>query len=367
MNENRELYMDALYIMFYGGVTMMAVVACIYLLFRRANAIVPEVKPPLRLRRWVGAFFALMAVGHVWWLLLSYYNILGDLWMSTAVAVTLDCLTLVPVMLAMQLAMLQDRRRPLWPLAVAMVPVAVILGVVIALRDEGILSWLRVYFLLLGIAFTLYMVYAVRQYGQWLRDNYADLEHKELWQSLIAIFVCLLVMSFYMSGSTVAGFAYIVQINDTVLLALLLWRVETLQTLDAVAAQPVVAAEESHAAPSPSFLSNIGQLLEQHCEATQLYLHHDISLVQLAEAIGTNRSYLSQHFSRNGTTYNAYINGLRIQHFVRLYHEAVAAQRPFTAQQLANECGFHSYSTFSAAFKQRMGQNVTTWMREASD
>lgn len=367
MNENRELYMDALYITFYGGVTMMAVVACIYLFFRRANAIAPEVKPPLHLRRWVGGFFALMAVGHVWWLLLSYYNILGDLWMSTAVAVTLDCLTLVPVMLAMQLAMLQDRRRPLWPLAVAMVPVAVILGVVIALRDEGILSWLRVYFLLLGITFTLYMVYAVRQYGQWLRDNYADLEHKELWQSLIAIFVCLLVMSFYMSGSTVAGFAYIVQINDTVLLALLLWRVETLQTLDAVAAQPVAAVEEPHAAPSPSFLSNIGQLLEQHCEATQLYLHHDISLVQLAEAIGTNRSYLSQHFSRNGTTYNAYINGLRIQHFVRLYHEAVATQRPFTAQQLANECGFHSYSTFSAAFKQRMGQNVTTWMREASD
>jgi hypothetical protein len=160
MNENRELYMDALYIMFYGGVTMMAVVACIYLFFRRANAIAPEVKPPLHLRRWVGAFFALMAVGHVWWLLLSYYNILGDLWMSTAVAVTLDCLTLVPVMLAMQLAMLQDRRRPLWPLAVAMVPVAVILGVVIALRDEGILSCLRVYFLLLGITFTLYMVYA---------------------------------------------------------------------------------------------------------------------------------------------------------------------------------------------------------------
>ena len=367
MNENRELYMDALYITFYGGVTMMAVVACIYLFFRRANAIAPEVKPPLHLRRWVGGFFALMAVGHVWWLLLSYYNILGDLWMSTAVAVTLDCLTLVPVMLAMQLAMLQDRRRPLWPLAVAMVPVAVILGVVIALRDEGILSWLRVYFLLSGIGFTIYLVYAVRQYDRWLRDNYADLEHKELWQSLIAIFVCLLVMSFYMSGSTVAGFAYIVQINDTVLLALLLWRVETLQTLDAVAAQPVAAAEEPHAAPSPSFLSNIGQLLEQHCEATQLYLHHDISLVQLAEAIGTNRSYLSQHFSRNGTTYNAYINGLRIQHFVNLYHEAVAAQRPFTAQQLANECGFHSYSTFSVAFKQRMGQNVTTWMREASD
>ena len=232
MNENRELYMDALYITFYGGVTMMAVVACIYLFFRRANAIAPEVKPPLHLRRWVGGFFALMAVGHVWWLLLSYYNILGDLWMSTAVAVTLDCLTLVPVMLAMQLAMLQDRRRPLWPLAVAMVPVAVILGVVIALRDEGILSWLRVYFLLSGIGFTIYLVYAVRQYDRWLRDNYADLEHKEVWQSLTFALVLFVIYTLYTSNMGALGREYLSQVLTVILVAFLLWRAETLQELE---------------------------------------------------------------------------------------------------------------------------------------
>ena len=65
-------------------------------------------------------------------------------------------------------------------------------------------------------------------------------------------------------------------------------------------------------------------------------------------------------------TYNAYINGLRIQHFVRLYQEAVAADRPFTALQLAQESGFRSYSTFAAAFKQRMGQTVKIWMCNAA-
>jgi AraC-like DNA-binding protein len=28
------------------------------------------------------------------------------------------------------------------------------------------------------------------------------------------------------------------------------------------------------------------------------------------------------------------------------------------------ESGYHSYSTFSTAFKQRMHKNVTDWMRE---
>ena len=104
-------------------------------------------------------------------------------------------------------------------------------------------------------------------------------------------------------------------------------------------------------------------MLKQRCEDGQLYLQHDLTLAQLAQAIGTNRYYLSQHFAQQGLTYNAYINGLRIRHFIRLYQQALADQRIFTAQQLAFESGFHSYSPFSAAFKQNMGMTVTAWTR----
>ena len=66
-------------------------------------------------------------------------------------------------------------------------------------------------------------------------------------------------------------------------------------------------------------------------------------------------------------TYNTYINDLRISHFISLYHEAVAARRNFTANKLANESGYRSYSTFSMAFKQRMGVSVTAWMASQPD
>jgi AraC-like DNA-binding protein len=92
-------------------------------------------------------------------------------------------------------------------------------------------------------------------------------------------------------------------------------------------------------------------------------LQHDLTISQLAQAIGTNRTYLSQYFSSQGLTYNAYINDLRINHFVSLYLESLATQRPFTAKQLAHDSGYQSYSTFSLAFKQRMRQSVTAWMR----
>jgi AraC-like DNA-binding protein len=64
-----------------------------------------------------------------------------------------------------------------------------------------------------------------------------------------------------------------------------------------------------------------------------------------------------------GTTYNAYINGLRIQHFIKLYHEAAETHQPVTAQQLAYQSGFRNYNTFSAAFKQMKGMTATEWMQ----
>ena len=121
--------------------------------------------------------------------------------------------------------------------------------------------------------------------------------------------------------------------------------------------------------PGESFhiRNSIGSLLQQHCVDKQLYLQHDLTLLQLAKAIGTNRFYLSQYFSSQGTTYNDYINDLRINHFVSLYREAVDSQRSITAQQLALESGYRSYNTFRNAFKRKTGQSVTAWMKAASE
>ena len=99
-------------------------------------------------------------------------------------------------------------------------------------------------------------------------------------------------------------------------------------------------------------------------EDTQLYVQQDLTLSQLSKAVGVNHYYLSQYFASQGTSYYAYIHDLRVRHFIARYRELAAAHEPIVAQQLAQESGYHSYSTFSTAFKQRMGQSVAAWMRE---
>ena len=372
MYEQQLVFSDSLYIMVYGGSMVFALIACIYLLFRRSNAIAPEVTPPLRLRRWVATFFAVMVMSHIsWFVLVKYCILFGDPLLNLVVAAGLDCVMLIPLIMGMLLAMLQDRRRPLWPFVLTSLPVAAIFVAIAYRHDLVLVPWLQGYFMLLTIVIFIYMAYAVRQYSLWLRNNYADLEHKEVWQSFMVLAVCLLILGLYMYSSSGMTYEYAIQVFDNVFVVILLWRVETLQTLEnlddndditeSMGLEEVAALQST--ASQINIQDNIGQLLEQYCEGGQRYLRPDITLSQLSKAIGTNRYYLSQYFTRQDTTYNAYINGLRIQHFVRLYQEAAAAKRSFTAKQLAQECGFRSYSTFAIAFKQCMGQTVSTWMR----
>lgn len=376
MYDQQLVFSNPFYMMVYGGSMIFALIACVYMLFRRSNAIAPEVTPPLGLRRWVAVFFGIMLMSHIsWYILVKYGHHFGDSLMCIIVAAALDCMVLIPLIMGMLQAMLQDRRRPLWPFILASLPVAALFAATAYRNDIALLPWIQCYFMLMTVVMFIYMAFAVRQYSLWLRNNYADLENKEVWQSFMVLAICLLVLSFYIiyssSGMT---YEYAVQVFDYLFIAILLWRVETLQTLEnnddnddiieATGLEEVMALQSS--APQVTIPDNIGQLLEHYCEGRQLYLRQDITLSQLSKAIGTNRYYLSQYFTRQDTTYNAYINSLRIQHFVRLYQEASAAKRSFTAQQLAQECGFRSYSTFAVAFKQRMGQTVLTWMRNTA-
>ncbi len=178
----------------------------------------------------------------------------------------------------------------------------------------------------------------------------------------------LLLLGYYVFGGGGQAYEYILQIAAFVIVCYLLWRIETLSDLSisqhlacSIEEDAITEDTERNGIPQATY-NNISSLLQRFCIDTQLYLQNDLNLQQLAQAIGTNRTYLTNYFSNQGMTYNTYINNLRIDHFVSLYNEAVANQRSFTARQLASDSGYRNYATFSIAFKQRMGQNVSAWM-----
>lgn len=366
---------ELLFYMLYTTAAVLSLIACCYLLFRRANAIAPDITSPVRLRRWTAVFFAALTLSHLWYLPSVFLSSVDDILLCNSIGALLDCMIVYPLMIVVLLCMLQDRRRPLWPVAVMVSPLVVGIAVCIANQNDTLLPMLRIYILLLGIGLIIYMVREVRRYGHWLRDNYADLEHKEVWKSFLVLAIMMLVLGIYASGVGGMAYEYAVQTLAIVLVCYLLWRVETLSNLsiplsqDLSVVEPAITEAEDVEDNSLSQTNreNIGTLLQQHCIDTQLYLQHDLNISQLAKTIGVNRLYLTKYFSSQGTNYNAYINDLRIQHFVSLYHEAVASHRSFSAQQLAQESGFCTYRTFSEAFKRKIGYTVSAWIKAQNE
>ncbi len=390
-----------MYYTLFTGVITLALIASLYLLLRRRNAIMPDNIPPLRVRRWTAALFATIAVGHLWWMLIYYTANSIDIFNRVLICTILDTVITLPMFVCTMLVMLQDRRRPLWPVAI-IVAIGLADLLMVTITGNRMSAVVLLMFFVLVLFISIYMVRAVREYHRWLRNNYADLEHKEVGRTF-------LVMSAILPSIIAYGFAndsfaceVLLEVFDVIVILVLLWRVETLHDLEVPAVKPIVAkpvaenseesviknsekpeaanSEKPEAANSEKSVAEnnekpaqakagddqlleIGHLLVEYCEQDQFYLNRDLSVYQLAEHLGTDRERLSLYFLQHGITYNTYINGLRILHFIRLCEKTTTNKQNATASQLASACGFSSYSTFCSAFKQTMGQTITSWLQ----
>ncbi len=93
--------------------------------------------------------------------------------------------------------------------------------------------------------------------------------------------------------------------------------------------------------------------LEEVMEEQRLYLNKDLTLADLALALNTNRTYISNYLSQvRGQTFYDYINQLRIEHVsIPLLKE----HPEYTLDYIAMQSGFASISTFRRAFVKQTG------------
>ena len=221
-----------IFMVLYCVAAFFALVAAVYLLWRRGNAFAEDVGSSHVLRRWTAAFMLAIVGSHVWWYAIGQWWLTDDWTVRTILVIMMDYSTLVPLAMGVLLAMLQDRRRPLWPWLVAMSPIVIFAVVGIAGRDTfygfELTHWWQ---LAVAALFVTYYIYALRQYGHWLLDNYADLEHKEVWQSLLFAVCLFLIYQVYTSNGGELLREYLSQVITLVIIAFLVWRVETLQEL----------------------------------------------------------------------------------------------------------------------------------------
>jgi YesN/AraC family two-component response regulator len=93
----------------------------------------------------------------------------------------------------------------------------------------------------------------------------------------------------------------------------------------------------------------------------KLYLNPELSLVFLAEYLGSNRTYVSKAIKdAKGCNFSDYVNRYRLDYAIDLMTNA--PKDAIVVQNIAAQCGCGSIQTFYRYFKLFYNETPTQWI-----
>ena len=126
---------------------------------------------------------------------------------------------------------------------------------------------------------------------------------------------------------------------------------------DPVAPSAPVVEEES------TLHQTLFEKVEQAMRKEEIYLVKGIKITDVSEAVGSNRTYVSQCINRMaGKSFSDYINQWRISHA----QELMRSRRNLSQAEIASLSGFADRVSFYRSFKKQTGESPTEWARENS-
>ena len=94
----------------------------------------------------------------------------------------------------------------------------------------------------------------------------------------------------------------------------------------------------------------------------RLYLDSQIRCVDVAKAIGTNRTYLWEALRLRGMGFQEFMGKFRIRYFIEKAYEF----RDLPSDSIAERCGFGDRSTLNRYLKRMFGITLMEYMKMVS-
>lgn len=223
-----------------------------------------------------------------------------------------------------------------------------------------------------------YVLFFSAKYHAYIKANYSYYEHIDVrWVkvSCLAYFISLFAYSAAFDGTTWLSEA-LYNVFSLVLWTLLFLYarrhrvIKILMTKNNKVSQPSEACLESMPAEDASVQRRDEKLalrLRHYMETDKAYLNPKITLGDLAQAIGTNRTYLSEYFNHTlHTTFYDYINNYRVEEAC-----AIMETMPMESAKLMKEVGmlsgFNSKATFNRYFVKVKGISPKSYYKTHKD
>lgn len=352
---NSLIAIELLYAGFSTGIFLML---ALYLLLSERSAFFQDSEPDLGTRKLMGWTAMAVLIPSLPPLIFPILGIDVEQFFGT------DIINIVPLLIVPMIHRIVNRLLQLpshhgrWLTLHYLIPVLLFVWHIVEPSDWIILanSGYWAIYVILGI---ISILKKEKVYQQHLRELYSDPEMHELtWINYLICFF-LIYMSIY-TCAYLASSKVLYLITDA--LGLFQWffliyhidshsrsirltdeMIDRESVSDNVPAEVVVKENKQR---EERDLSWIGERLEENCEKKQLYLIHDMNIDMLAAQLCTNRTYISQYLSSQGSTYYDYVNRLRIKYAKQLIDD----NPTISLSTVAFQSGFRSDSTFRRAF-----------------
>jgi len=225
-------------------------------------------------------------------------------------------------------------------------------------------------FILIYSSIIIFIVaFAARRYQYYIHNNYSYSEHIDvawLTRATVILGICLLIWLYTNISITGWGDA-IYYLSSVVLWSFIFLKSNSQLSIPMpnnlkgnLFSKETIEEDEDKEGNSCNRIFQ--EELQRIMEEQHLYLNPRLSINDVANAIGTNRTYLSSYFNNElDTTFYDYINNLRIEKASKKLLETY----PLTMNidEIAERSGFNSTSTFRRAFMKNTGLSPLQYKR----
>lgn len=299
----------------------------------------------------------------------EFYVVYIDNFLNEQTTVINDMLemTVVPValMLLYRLTHTRNMRRSLASLNIAPYVVALL---AYAVRPSGaIYDSILVVAVVHSLVIIAYGTVAVRQFNKRLVANFSSDDNLSLrWMRLFLLLYLVFAIVWYVA--TKSDTDYVIALYNVMCSAILgllgyfVYRQEDmLDLLRQASLDEETDAEQGrgHEADNGPTHYHFDEAFETVFRVKQIYLNPILNINDLAQELGTNRTYVSNYINQQlHTTFYEYVNNWRVEQAMRLL-----ASTDLSLQEVAAQSGFNSISSFRRYFVSKMGQTPSAYKK----
>lgn len=231
--------------------------------------------------------------------------------------------------------------------------------------DKIFLTLSFIYTALVAVVVFIFIIFISLRYDRLLKNNFSNIDNKTVGWVRVVIYIFVVWYLFWMLKTKVDS-----RLLDSVyyLCQIFVWIFiykHSIKHVMTFHTQELFETPQKEPAEVSKFINKkLDPNLEQYMDGERAWLNPSLTLQDLALALNTNRTYLSEYFNKTlDTTFYDYLNGYRIKYAC----EILLLEQNLSNIQVSEKSGFNSLSTFQRAFEKHVGCTPAKYRKQNID